>query len=279
VIIGAPARDNGQTDEGQAFVYLGSASGLATTPAWMVEGNVAFLGFADAVSTAGDVNNDGYADVLVGTICDSNGQSCEGRVRLYLGSLSGLSTTPAWIGEGNKADAYFGVSLSGAGDVNADGYADVVIGASGYTNGQSEEGVVFVFHGSASGLETNPAVMIEFNLAFASFGASVAGAGDTNGDGYADIIVGIPNFTGGQQGERCRCRVPRLGTASRASIRGSWRATRGDEQSRDRIRISVATAGDVNGDVDRTSSSARVIGTAEHWTKARLSSIWARAGP
>src|SRR6185436_18950919 len=105
VIVGASLYDNGQTDEGKAFVYLGSAAGLASTPAWSAESDQAFAHFGVSVGTAGDVNGDGYADVIVGADMYDNGQTNEGRAYVYLGSASGLSLTAAWTAESDQASA------------------------------------------------------------------------------------------------------------------------------------------------------------------------------
>jgi hypothetical protein len=86
-----------------------------------------------------------------------------------------------------------GWSVAGAGDVNGDGYSDVIVGAHGYDNGQTNEGSAFVYHGSASGISTTAAAVLESNQANALMGYSVAGAGDVNGDGYSDVIVGAYN--------------------------------------------------------------------------------------
>ena len=78
--------------------------------------------------------------------------------------------------EANQVDALFGSSVSSAGDVNGDGYSDVIVGAPNYDNGQSNEGVVFIFHGSATGISTTPTTILEINQANARFGFSVASA-------------------------------------------------------------------------------------------------------
>jgi hypothetical protein len=105
-------------------------------------------------------------------------------------SADGVPTRSPWKAEGNQPNAVFGVSVGTAGDVNGDGYADVIVGAPYYANGQADEGQAFVYHGSATGLSTTPDWTAESDQAFVQFGYSVGTAGDVNGDGYADVIVG-----------------------------------------------------------------------------------------
>jgi len=81
------------------------------------------------VATAGDVNGDGYSDVIVGAEQYDNGEADEGRAFVFVGSAAGLGTHAAWLAEGNHVSAWFGHSVSTAGDVNGDGYSDVVVGA------------------------------------------------------------------------------------------------------------------------------------------------------
>ncbi len=244
VIVGAFYYDNGQTDEGRAYVYLGSASGLSTSAAWTVESDQASAWFGVSVSTAGDVNGDGYADVIVGSYFYDNGQTNEGRTYVYLGSASGLSTSAAWTAESDQAGAFFGYSVSTAGDVNGDGYADVIVGAYTYDNGETNEGRAFVYHGSASGLSTTAGWTAESNQASAWFGYSVSTAGDVNGDGYADVIVGANLYDSGQTDEG-RAYVYH-GSASGLSGTANW--TGESDQASAWFGVSVSTAGDVNGD-------------------------------
>jgi hypothetical protein len=153
------------------------------------------------VASAGDVNADGYSDVIVGAYGYDNGQSNEGGAFVYLGSASGLSASARWTGESDQADADFGYRVASAGDVNGDGYSDVIVGADSYDNGQSQEGRAFVYLGSASGLLPTAAWTAESDQAGAFFGCSVASAGDVNADGYSDVIAGACWFNHDQNGE------------------------------------------------------------------------------
>lgn len=244
VIVGCPFFDNGQSNEGAAFVFHGSAGGLSLTPDWSGEGNLDGVQFGASVSTAGDVNGDGFDDVIVGALVYANGQANEGRALAFHGSASGLGAAPSWTAEGNQANAYFGVSVANAEDVNGDGYADVIVGAQGFMNGQSGEGRVFVYHGSSGGLAASSAWTRESDLSNASFGHSVATAGDVNGDGYADVIVGAMNVSNGQFSEG-RAYVY-AGSSSGLENFSYWTAE--SDQADANFGISVATAGDVNGD-------------------------------
>ncbi len=211
VIIGAAGITATDAGDGKIFVYHGSAAGLAMTPAWTLEASQTNMTMGNAVGTAGDVNGDGFDDVIIGAPLFDNGENDEGRAFVYLGSAAGLANTPAWTGESNQASAQFGTSVGTAGDVNADGFADVIVGAHSFDNGQADEGRAFVYHGSASGLSATAAWTSESNQASASFGRSVAGAGDVNGDGYADVIVGANLYANVQPSQGRAFVYPRFG--------------------------------------------------------------------
>ncbi len=105
----------------------------------------------DSVSTAGSTNCDEYADVIVGAPYyedPADPEEDEGGVWLFLGSSAGLALTEANSDFGNQVDAAFGAAVGFAGDVNKDGCSDIIVGAPLYSNGQSEEGRVWVWHGA-----------------------------------------------------------------------------------------------------------------------------------
>jgi FG-GAP repeat/FG-GAP-like repeat/Secretion system C-terminal sorting domain len=244
VIVGARSYDNGQVNEGAAFVFNGSASGISTTASAMFESNQADAAFGCSVSTACDINGDGYSDVIVGADYFDSGQTDEGAAFIYHGSATGLNTIPSAIIESNQANALFGISVASAGDVNGDGYSDVIVGANYFDNGQTDEGAAFIYHGSATGINTTASAILDKNQAGASLGFSVASAGDANGDGYSDVIIGSPQFDNGETDEGAA--FVYYGSAS--GINTSMQTHLEANQSNAHFGFSVSCAGDVNND-------------------------------
>ncbi|WP_169720014.1 FG-GAP-like repeat-containing protein [Dyadobacter alkalitolerans] len=246
VIAGSYAYANGETDEGAAYIFYGSAAGLNLTGV-KIESNLPTAEFGKSVASAGDINGDGFSDVLVGAPGYSNGQDDEGGVFIYMGSQAGISTTPATTLESNQGISYYGSSVASAGDVNGDGFSDIAIGAYMYDNlFATDNGAVFIYSGAPSGVQTTPSMTLLGTQDGSQFGYAVSSAGDLNGDGYSDIIVGSPNYTDGQNGEGAisiyLASDEGLGIQNQAKaiIKGVWAGAA--------FGKSVACAGDVNGD-------------------------------
>jgi hypothetical protein len=244
VIVGADEYDNGQINEGRVYVYHGSAAGLATTAAWTGESDEANSQLGNSVATAGDVNGDGYSDVVAGAWTYTGGQSQEGRAVVYLGSASGLEPSAAWMTESDQANAWYGSSVASAGDVNADGYSDVIVGAQPYSNGETQEGRAYVYHGSATGLSAVADWTAESDQQGGYFGFSVATAGDVDDDGFSDVVIAALYYDNGEIDEG-RAYVYHGSVTGLASTAG-WTGE-GDQTSAS-FGISAATAGDVNAD-------------------------------
>ena len=187
--------------EGRVYLFLGSASGLSTTYDWMIQGGVSDESLGRSIASAGDVNKDGYDDIIVGAPWASYPDGHEGRAYVFYGSPSGLPATANWIAESNVAWTDFGMSVASAGDINDDGYDEVLVGAPWYSHGENSEGRAFLYYGSPTGLRSAPIHTAESNQEDAYMGYSVASAGDVNGDGIEDIIVGISWYDGGQGNE------------------------------------------------------------------------------
>jgi hypothetical protein len=157
-------------------------------PKWIKTGTQEKSWFGNAVAAAGDVNGDGFDDMLVGVpfFADSKGER-KGRVELYLGSTNGLSQTPVWTAMGEAANSSYG-NLAGIGDINGDGLADFSVTAANYSGEHFEEGKVYVYFGTADGSPSANWVYVG-REPFGRVGVSVAGAGDLNGDGFADLLI------------------------------------------------------------------------------------------
>jgi hypothetical protein len=220
LIIGAfLASPNGINWAGQSYVVFGSNSGFGASfnlsdlngsNGFAINGIAASDWSGSSVSSAGDVNGDGIEDLIIGAVRASpNGMSFAGQSYVVFGSNSGfgagldLSTLNGSNGfaiNGIAANDQSGWSVSSAGDVNGDGFDDLIIGANGADpNGISSAGQSYVVFGSNSGfgagldlstLNGSNGFAINGIAFFDSSGDSVSSAGDVNGDGFDDLIIG-----------------------------------------------------------------------------------------
>jgi hypothetical protein len=250
VIIGASGNDGGQTDEGRAYVYHGSPTGLTLLPSWIEENDLTGSEFGSSVATAGDVDGDGYSDIIVGAPLAFGLATEGGRAYLYHGGAEGLAEGPGWNADGGQTGAELGFSVASAGDVDGDGYGDLIVGAPYYDGGELNEGRAAVYHGAASGPAATPDWTAESNQAGAHLGWSVASAGDVDNDGYGEVIVGAPDYDEGESNEG-RVFVWRGGFLVGLGSNGTpdnadWFAE--SNQADALLGSSVASAGDVNGD-------------------------------
>ena len=121
------------------------------TPDWMAEGDQDSSWFGRNMASAGDVNNDGYDDLIVGAMLFDGDLVDEGEALVFHGSPSGLTSAAAWMIEGDEEEALLGYEVEGIGDINGDGYDDVIVSGL-FHNSTSNAGKAMVFHGGPGGL-------------------------------------------------------------------------------------------------------------------------------
>ncbi len=207
IVVGAPGRET----TGVVFVWLGNTPSqwIGRPPGdpinvWTAHGTGATAGtstsrFGESVAASGDVNGDGIYDLVVGAPTYSSGQSAEGMFALYLGgSRYEIQNNSTFLSEtldnanarvqSNVANTRLGVRISIAGDVNADGFADVLASARGSLTSSSPPQNVLLFSGAPG---TSPAISQVWS-SFSVGDSTIIGAsaGDVNGDGVADIVIG-----------------------------------------------------------------------------------------
>jgi hypothetical protein len=187
--------------QGRAELYLGNPAGRFGKPVWSVVGHDRIAAVGVRVAPAGDVNGDGFDDVLLTDyFIRESDQQRVGSVSLYLGTPhGGLSAEPATRIVGWQPETDFGSGIAGVGDVNHDGYGDVAIGAPNYTHQFQSEGAVFVYLGGPQGLRAASWVVYG-GARDAALGFLFSRTGDVNGDGYADLLVGAPGWKGAGPG-------------------------------------------------------------------------------
>jgi hypothetical protein len=226
-------------------LYSGGPSGVAASPAWSIEGGSRDTGLGRTMTSAGDVNHDGYGDVLIGESQAGDSLQGEGVVRLYMGSAAGLSRTPAWIARGGQTGASLGDGMEKVGDVNRDGYDDVLVGAVLWDGANADCGQARLFFGGAHGVAARPAWKFDGAGPYSHLGRAVSGAGDINGDGYDDVLIGEPQYSDPTRPERGRALVF-LGGPRGPSRAPDWQALGPAAYSH--FGQVVLAAGDVDGD-------------------------------
>lgn len=257
-------RDGGGNNAGQGYLILGKEDGWAMDTS-LGDSDASFIGEAQgdwasyALAKAGDVNNDGFDDLLIGAPNRGEGSASAGQVYLFLGKASGwLMDIPlaqadaSFLGEDSGDQA--GMALAGGGDVNGDGYDDFFVTALGDEEGNGREsGQVYLILGKESGWQMDTSL----SLADASFlgehaydwaGAAVSLLGDLNGDGYDDFAISAPgNDDGGMAAGKVYVVLGRdSGWTMHASLADAHLAYWG-EAPRDRAGKALAGCTDVLG--------------------------------
>ena len=258
--------------------YDPDLSALDGSNGFILSGIDAFDQSGRSVSSAGDVNGDGYDDLIIGTPGgDPNGPGSGESYIVYGGAsapgtdgvldLSDLDGTNGFILNGIDASDFSGISVSSAGDVNGDGYDDLIIGALYADPNGDRSGETYIVYGGASAPGTggrfnlsdldgsNGFILNGIDVSDRS-GWSVSSAGDINGDGYDDLLIGANradpngrNYAGETYIVYGGASAP--GTGGVLDL-GALDGTNGfiltGVDAYDNSGISVSSAGDVNGD-------------------------------
>ena len=289
LIIGAFRADpNGASYAGETYVVYGGASAPGTggmldlsaldgSNGFILNGIDAFDFSGFSVSSAGDVNGDGYDDLIIGAfVADPNGGNSGETYVVYGGAsapgtggmldLSALDGTNGFVLNGIDGYDYSGFSVSSAGDVNGDGYDDLIIGAFNADPNGDNSGETYVVYGGASAPGTAGVLALSaldgtngFVLngidADDNSGSSVSSAGDVNGDGYDDLVIGarVADPNGDNSGETYvvygGASAPgTAGVLALSALDGTNGFVLNGVDAFDFSGWSVSSAGDVNGD-------------------------------
>ena len=230
-IVGAHLADpDGKNSAGNAYVYSGADGVLL----YQKTGDATGDRFGNSVSLIGDLNGDAREDFIVGAyLADPGGTADAGSAYVYSGTNGNL----LYQNNGDSTGDEFGTSVSRAGDVNGDGKADFIVGAPFANTGGQTVGSAYVY----SGADGTLIYRMDGATSGDKFGSAVSGAGDVNGDGRDDFIVGSP-----------KADPPGKNNAGRAYVfsgtDGSLLHQKDGGAASDQFGISVSGVGDADGD-------------------------------
>ena len=262
IVIGGPSTPDGPV--AAVYLFYGSPQGPRLAPDWEHFSHLHGDRFGRSIDKAGDVNGDGYDDMIIGGYYWDGGEEDEGGVWVIHGSANGIPEPTEcskchgggsmWRAESNQVGASMGWGAAGAGDVNADGYDDIIVGAPGFALGHETPtgrrmetvGAAFVYLGSPNGLSQTPQAILPSPDAGSRFGRTVSSAGDVNGDGYSDVIVGARRYDRDSRQLKEGAALVYHGSPTGILPEAAWTAIGTEPQGL--FGHAVSRAGDINGD-------------------------------
>lgn len=267
VVVGSLGFSGELLQQGRVTLLPGSATGLASAPSWEYRGEQPDEGLGSFVAGAGDVDGDGFDDVLALSRWVRPGATTSaGRVYLFRGSATGPEPKPSWILEGREDGGWLGNGIASAGDVNADGFDDVLVGCTTCRNQHELEGSLSLFLGSARGLSREPARVWWGGSTDANLGWRAAHIGDVNADGFDDVLLGASHWSG-RLGREGRVQVDYGGPGGPDGV-ADWTAV-GDQRDAG-LGWSLGGGGDVNGDGIADFVVAQTAWTGRYLKQGRL---------
>lgn len=193
VAVGQPPVD--ETGRGRVLVYAGAANGhrgwdgrSLVLSTWNRLGTLDTALYGRALAAAGDLNGDGFDDLVVGAPPRAvTTPGFAGEVDVYYGSATGPAAAPSLrIACPEAPGNFYGSVLAGVGDLNGDGYPDLAIGAPGQGTTTAR---VYVHHGGPTGLAPTASATLPAPDGVGTFGMAIAGVGDIDQNGFADMAV------------------------------------------------------------------------------------------
>ncbi len=255
-LLGEPLNSNGGPGAGAVWVVSSASTGsqVVSTGGWRVRGHQTGLGAGEAVAAAGDVDQDGVVDILVGAAAFGTGGEGNGAAFLMHGPISSARSLveAEWSVRGTGDDGV-GRALLGDVDVNGDGVVDIIV-AGPYTDDTAGEnsGLVSVFIGPLSGVAQmeDADVRIQGNAAEERLGMALSSGADVDGDGLDDLIVGAP---GTDPGGRVGAGAALVFGGDQLALRATWtsagaKAVLVGDGAEDAMGTSVHMGGDFNAD-------------------------------